>query len=76
VQSVELFRTQDVTSVYPWWQRMVGIGAAVVTTSDSSNPVWQLLGMEDAEQLRNELNRAAIAFCDIKGVGEGNMGLV
>ncbi|MFK4448546.1 membrane protein YdbS with pleckstrin-like domain [Caballeronia udeis] len=76
VQRVELFRIQDVTSVHPWWQRMFGIGAVVVTTSDSNNPVWRLPGMKDAEQLRNELNRAAIALRDVKGVREVNMGRV
>jgi membrane protein YdbS with pleckstrin-like domain len=76
VQSVELFRIQDVTSVHPWWQRMFGIGAVVVMTSDSNNPVWRLPGMKDAEQLRNELNRAAIALRDVKGVREVNMGRV
>jgi uncharacterized membrane protein YdbT with pleckstrin-like domain len=39
VQSVELFRIQDVTSVHSWWQRMLGIGAIVLMTSDSNNPV-------------------------------------
>jgi len=76
VQSVELFRIQDVTSVHPWWQRIFGIGAVVVMTSDSNNPVWRLPGMKDAEQLRNELNRAAIALRDVKGVREVNMGRV
>jgi hypothetical protein len=32
--------------------------------------------MKDAEQLRNELNRAAIALRDVKGVREVNMGRV
>ena len=76
VQSVELFRIQDVTSVHPWWQRMFGIGAVVVMTSDSNNPVWRLPGMKEAEQLRNELNSAAIALRDVKGVREVNMGRV
>ena len=67
---------QDVTSVHPWWQRIFGIGAVVVMTSDSNNPVWRLPGMKDAEQLRNELNRAAIALRDVKGVREVNMGRV
>ena len=76
VQSVELFRIQDVTSVHPWWQRMFGIGAVVVMTSDSNNPVWRLPRMTHAEQLRNELNRAAIPLRDVKGVREVNMGRV
>ena len=76
MQSVELFRIQDVTSVHPWWQRMFGIGAVVVMTSDSNNPVWRLPGMKGAEQLRSELNRAAIALRDVKGVWEVNMGRI
>lgn len=76
VSSIELFRIQDVTSVHPWWQRLFGIGAVVVMTSDSNNPVWRLPGMQHAEQLRDELNRAAIALRDLKGVREVNMGRV
>lgn len=76
VSSIELFRIQDVTSVHPWWQRLFGIGAVVVMTSDSNNPVWRLSGMQHAEQLRDELNRAAIALRDVKGVREVNMGRV
>ncbi|WP_421380939.1 PH domain-containing protein (plasmid) [Paraburkholderia sp. DD10] len=76
VSSIELFRIQDVTSVHPWWQRLFGIGAAVVMTSDSNNPVWLMPGMQHAEQLRDELNRAAIALRDVKGVREVNMGRV
>ncbi len=76
VQSVELYRIQDVTSLHPWWQRMFGIGAVIVMTSDTNNPVWRLPGMQDAEQLRNELNKAAIALREVKGVREVNMGRV
>lgn len=76
VSSIELFRIQDVTSVHPWWQRLFGIGAVVVMTSDSNNPVWRLPGMKDAERLRDELNRAAIALRDVKGIREVNMGRV
>ncbi|WP_137959697.1 PH domain-containing protein [Burkholderia sp. 4M9327F10] len=76
VSSIELFRIQDVTSVHPWWQRLFGIGAVVVMTSDSNNAVWRLPGMKHAEQLRDELNRAAIALRDVKGVREVNMGRV
>ncbi|MDR6449644.1 putative membrane protein YdbT with pleckstrin-like domain [Paraburkholderia terricola] len=76
VSSIELFRIQDVTSVHPWWQRLFGIGAVVVMTSDSNNPVWRMPGMQHAEQLRDELNRAAIALRDVKGVREVNMGRV
>ncbi len=76
VNSVELYRIQDVTSVHPWWQRMFGIGAVIVMTSDTNNPVWRLPGMKDAEQLRNELNKAAIELRNIKGVQEVNMGRV
>ena len=32
--------------------------------------------MKDAEQLRNELNRAAIALRDVEGVREVNMGRI
>ncbi|MEM5389783.1 PH domain-containing protein [Paraburkholderia phymatum] len=76
VESLELFRIQDVTSLHPWWQRPFGIGTVVVLTSDSNNPHWRLLGMRDAEQLRDSLNRAAIALRDTKGIREVNMGRI
>ncbi|MDR6412220.1 UNVERIFIED_ORG: membrane protein YdbS with pleckstrin-like domain [Burkholderia sp. 1595] len=76
VQSIELFRIQDVTSLHPWWQRLFSIGTVIVLTSDSNNPHWRLPGMRDAEQLRDDLNRAAIALRDAKGIREVNMGRV
>lgn len=76
VSSLELFRIQDVTSVHPWWQRPFGVGAVVVMTSDSNNPLWKLSGMQNAEQLRDELNQAAIALRDFKGIREVNMGRI
>ncbi|KGD42900.1 bacterial PH domain protein [Burkholderia pseudomallei] len=76
VSSLELFRIQDVTSLHPWWQRPFGVGTVVVMTSDSNNPVWFLPGVPDAEQMRDDLNRAAIALRDHKGIREFNMGRV
>ncbi|MCP3707173.1 hypothetical protein M3I54_09300 [Paraburkholderia sp. CNPSo 3274] len=48
----------------------------IVLTSDSNNPQWRLPGMRSAEQLRDELNIAAIALRDAKGIREVNMGRV
>ncbi|MFM0068902.1 PH domain-containing protein [Paraburkholderia aspalathi] len=76
VQSLELFRIQDVTSLHPWWQRLFGIGTVIVLSSDSNNPHWRLAWMCDAEQLRSDLNRAAIALRDAKGIREVNMGRI
>uniref|UniRef100_UPI0035B56E9D hypothetical protein n=1 Tax=Caballeronia choica TaxID=326476 RepID=UPI0035B56E9D len=41
-------------------RRRFGVGAVVVMTSDSNNPPWQLPGMRNAEQLHDELKRAAV----------------
>jgi membrane protein YdbS with pleckstrin-like domain len=76
VESLELFRIQDVTSLHPWWQRPFGIGTVVALTSDSNNPHWRLPGMHDAERLRESLNIAAIALRDAKGIREVNMGRI
>ena len=76
VSSLELFRIQDVTSLHPWWQRPFGIGTVVLMTSDSNNPVWFLPGIANAEEMRNDLNHAAIALRDQKGIREVNMGRV
>jgi membrane protein YdbS with pleckstrin-like domain len=76
VESLELFRIQDVTSLHPWWQRPFGIGTVIALTSDSNNPHWRLPGMRAAEQLRDSLNRAAIALRDTKGIREVNMGRI
>jgi uncharacterized membrane protein YdbT with pleckstrin-like domain len=70
VSSLELCRIQDVTSVHPWWQRLFGVGFVVVMTSDCYRPDWRLPGMKDAQRLRNELNQAAIALRDLKGIRE------
>ncbi|MFL9921904.1 PH domain-containing protein [Paraburkholderia fungorum] len=76
VSSLELFRIQDVISLNPWWQRVFNVGTVVILTSDSSNPRWYLPGMVNAEQMRNALNRAAVALRDYKGIREVNMGRV
>jgi hypothetical protein len=65
-----------VTSLHPWWQRPFGVGTVVVMTSDSNNPVWYLPGIPNAEEMRNDLNRAAIRLRDRKGIQEVNMGRV
>jgi hypothetical protein len=48
----------------------------IVLTKDSNNPQWRLPGMCNAEQLRDELNIAASALRDAKGIREVNMGRV
>jgi hypothetical protein len=63
-----------VISLHPWWQRVFNVGTVVILTSDSNNPRWCLPGMVNAEQMRNALNRAAIALRDDKGIREVNMG--
>jgi len=59
VQSVELFRIQDVTSVHPWWQRMFGIGAVVVMTSDSNMAIGSLRRRQPLRQAAPDLPRSA-----------------
>lgn len=76
VSSLDLFRIQDVISLHPWWQRVFNVGTVVILTSDSNNPRWCLPGMVNAEQMRNALNRAAIALRDDRGIREVNMGRV
>ncbi|KVE37230.1 PH domain-containing protein [Burkholderia sp. TSV86] len=76
VSSLELFRIQHVTSFHPWWERPFGVGTVIVATSDSDAPRWRLAGLPDAEALRADLNRAAIALRDRKGIREVNMGRV
>ncbi|SOF01914.1 PH domain-containing protein [Burkholderia sp. OK233] len=76
MRSLEPFRIQDVTSLHHWWQRPFGIGTVLVLTSDSNNPQWRLPGMRGAEQLRGELNLAAITLRDAQGIREVNMGRV
>ncbi|MGY6258083.1 hypothetical protein ACXIVK_31940 [Paraburkholderia caledonica] len=64
------FASRTCTSLYPWWQRLFSIGTVTVLTSDSNNPHWRLPGMRDAEQFRDDLNRAAIALRGAKGIRE------
>lgn len=76
ISSLELFRIQDVESLHPWWMRPFGVGTLIVMTSDSNNPIWRVPGIQNAEQMRNDLNRAAIALRDHKGIREVNMGRI
>lgn len=73
VNSLEIFRIQDVTSFHPWWLRPFGLGTVVLATTDSNNPRWHLHGMQRPEQLRVQLNRASIELRDHKGIREVNM---
>lgn len=72
--SVELFRMLDVTLVQPWWQRLLGIGKLVIHTGDASHPQLVLEGMQNAEWLRDTLNRAVIDIRERKGMREITMG--
>ena len=73
INSLEIFRIQDVTSFHPWWLRPFGLGTVVLATTDSNNPRWYLRGMQRPEQLRVQLNRAALDLRDLKGIREVNM---
>lgn len=68
--TLELSRIQTITSVYPWWQRMVGVGTLMLTTNDTAHPVKRLPGMRGAERLREQLVEAIAA----RRAGSGQTG--
>src|SRR6185312_2176509 len=74
--SLELFRVQDVTLYQTWWQDILGIGTIVVDSSDLVTPRLVMLGMPRPVAFRDDLNRAAIALRDRKGIREVNYGRV
>lgn len=74
--SLELFRVQDVTLIQKWWHRILHIGTVVIDSSDLISPRLSLRGMSRAEDLRNNLNKAAITLRDAKGIREINFGKV
>ncbi len=73
INSLEIFRIQDVTSFHPWWLRPFGLGTVELLTTDSNNPRWFLRGLPNPDQLRTQLNRAALELRDMKGIREVNM---
>lgn len=74
--SLELFRVQDVTLIQKWWHRILHIGTVVIDSSDLISPQLLLRGMTRAEDLRDNLNKAAITLRDAKGIREVNFGKV
>ena len=74
--SVELFRIMNVEAVSPWWQAMFQVGAVRLHTSDAAFPRLLLYGVPNPVQLRDVINRAALARRAEVGVREFNVGQV
>lgn len=60
VSSLELSRIQSISTIYPWWQRLFGVGSIILTTDDVAHPVRRLPGIRGADQLRKRLGEAVI----------------
>jgi uncharacterized membrane protein YdbT with pleckstrin-like domain len=65
---LELYRVRDTLTQQGIWQRMLGLGDVVLTTTDASTPEVRLRWLPDAEGLREILRRLVEARREAKRV--------
>ena len=71
---IELYRVKDTHFQQTFWQRMVGIGDIVLSTSDTSTPVVTLADIKDAEGVRERVRGLVEQRRDAKHVRELDVG--
>jgi uncharacterized membrane protein YdbT with pleckstrin-like domain len=71
---IELYRVKDTHFQQTFWQRMVGIGDIVLSTSDTSTPVVTLADIADAEGVRERVRGLVEQRRDAKQVRELDVG--
>jgi uncharacterized membrane protein YdbT with pleckstrin-like domain len=71
---IELYRVKDTHFQQTFWQRMVGIGDIVLSTSDTSTPVVTLADIHDAEGVRERVRGLVEQRRDAKRVRELDVG--
>jgi uncharacterized membrane protein YdbT with pleckstrin-like domain len=71
---IELYRVKDTHFQQTFWQRMVGIGDIVLSTSDTSTPVVTLADIKDAESVRERIRGLVEQRRDAKQVRELDVG--
>jgi len=71
---LELYRVKDTHFQQTFWQRMVGIGDIVLSTSDTTTPVVVLAAIHDAEAVRERVRALVEQRRDAKRVRELDVG--
>lgn len=71
---LELYRVKDTRFEQGFWQRMVGIGDIVLSTSDATTPTVLLADIKDADTVRETLRRLVEIRRDAKRVRELDLG--
>lgn len=71
---IELYRVKDTHFQQTGWQRMVGIGDIVLSTSDTSTPVMTLVDIPDAAGVRERVRALVEERRDAKRVREMDVG--
>ena len=71
---IELYRVKDTHFQQTFWQRMVGIGDIVLSTSDTSTPVVTLADIPDANGVRERIRGLVEQRRDAKRVRELDVG--
>ena len=71
---LELYRVKDTHFQQTFWQRMVGIGDVVLSTSDTTTPIVVLADIRDAEGVRERVRALVEQRRDAKRVRELDVG--
>jgi uncharacterized membrane protein YdbT with pleckstrin-like domain len=71
---LELYRVKDTHFQQTFWQRMVGIGDIVLSTSDTTTPTVVLSDIRDAEGVRETVRGLVEQRRDAKRVRELDVG--
>jgi uncharacterized membrane protein YdbT with pleckstrin-like domain len=71
---VELYRVKDTHFQQTLWQRLVGIGDVVLTTSDATTPIVVLASIRDPEAVREQVRALVEQRRDAKRVRELDVG--
>ncbi|OEK07366.1 hypothetical protein A8C32_18185 [Flavivirga aquatica] len=71
---LELYRVKDIKLEQPLILRLFGLSNIVLITSDATNPLYVLRGIENGTLLSEKLRKATDKRRDIKGVRELDFG--
>ena len=71
---LELYRVKDTHFQQTFWQRMVGIGDIVLSTSDATTPTVAIADIRDAEGVREQVRGLVEQRRDAKRVRELDLG--
>jgi len=71
---LELYRVKDTHFQQTFWQRMVGIGDIVLSTSDTTTPTVVIADVRDAEGVRERIRGLVERRRDAKRVRELDVG--